>query len=51
MESNEKIAVGDTAVDFSLKDKNGKDCTLKQFRGKKVLLSFHPLDEETYPTG
>jgi len=31
------------AMEFSLKDQNGEQVTLLQFRGKKVLLSFHPL--------
>jgi peroxiredoxin len=31
------------AMEFSLKDENGEEVTLSQFRGKKVLLSFHPL--------
>ena len=29
--------------DFRLKDQNGKDFRLAAFRGKRVLLSFHPL--------
>jgi peroxiredoxin len=29
--------------DFRLKDQNGKDFHLAAFRGKRVLLSFHPL--------
>ncbi|HET6462038.1 MAG TPA: redoxin domain-containing protein [Syntrophales bacterium] len=28
---------------FSLKDQNGQDFHLSEYRGKKVLLSFHPL--------
>lgn len=31
------------AKDFGLKDQNGNDFNLSDFRGKKVLLSFHPL--------
>jgi peroxiredoxin len=31
------------APDFVLKDQNGEDFRLSDFRGKKVLLSFHPL--------
>lgn len=32
------------APDFTLKDKNGNDVTLSQFRGKKVVLYFYPKD-------
>ncbi|ALM74375.1 peroxiredoxin [Thermococcus barophilus] len=38
-----KVKVGDTAPDFSLKDQNGEEFKLSDYRGKKVLLSFHPL--------
>ena len=34
---------GDVAKLFSLKDQHGNDVALKDFAGKKVLLSFHPL--------
>jgi peroxiredoxin len=37
------ITVGETAPDFTLKDQDGKDWKLSGFKGKKVLLSFHPL--------
>ncbi|NLX74574.1 MAG: redoxin domain-containing protein [Synergistaceae bacterium] len=37
------IKVGQEALDFKLKDQNGKEVNLKDFKGKKVLLSFHPL--------
>lgn len=42
---NEKkvIKVGDKAPDFSLKDQHNKELRLSDFKGKKVLLSFHPL--------
>ncbi len=37
-----KIKVGDMAPDFTLKDQNGKDVSLKDFRGKKnVVLAFY----------
>jgi cytochrome oxidase Cu insertion factor (SCO1/SenC/PrrC family) len=37
-----KIKVGDMAPDFTLKDQNGKDVSLKSFRGKKnVVLAFY----------
>jgi peroxiredoxin len=38
-----KPKVGDTAKNFSLEDQNEQAFTLSDFRGKKVLLSFHPL--------
>jgi peroxiredoxin len=37
------ITIGEKVGDFTLKDQNGKDFTLAEYAGKKVLLSFHPL--------
>ncbi len=37
------IKKGEKAPNFTLKDQNGKDIQLFDFKGKKVLLSFHPL--------
>ena len=37
------INVGDKAPDFKLKDNNGKDVSLGELKGKKVVLGFHPL--------
>jgi peroxiredoxin len=37
------IEVGDVAPDFTLKDQTEKEITLSSLRGKKVVLSFHPL--------
>jgi peroxiredoxin len=37
------LSVGTRVKDFTLKDQNGQDFTLSAFKGKKVLLSFHPL--------
>lgn len=37
------ISLGDTIMDFTLKDHQGKDFALSACSGKKVLLSFHPL--------
>ena len=34
---------GKKVKDFSLKDQNGQEFHLSEFKGKKVLLSFHPL--------
>ena len=38
-----RIAVGDLAPDFVLKDNRVQDIRLSDYRGKKVLLSWHPL--------
>jgi len=35
--------VNDKAKEFSLNDQNDKEFKLSDFKGKKVLLSFHPL--------
>ncbi|KUK15701.1 MAG: Alkyl hydroperoxide reductase/ Thiol specific antioxidant/ Mal allergen [Petrotoga mobilis] len=37
------LKVGDVAPEFKLKDQNGDEISLSDFKGKKVLLSFHPL--------
>jgi peroxiredoxin len=37
------ITAGETAPDFTLKDQDGKDFKLAEQKGKRVLLSFHPL--------
>ena len=37
------LKAGDMAPDFTLKDHNGNEFKLSDFRGKQVLLSFHPL--------
>ncbi|NJE85917.1 peroxiredoxin [Thermococcus sp. CX2] len=37
------VKVGDVAPDFVLKDQNGEEFRLSDFRGRRVLLSFHPL--------
>ena len=38
-----RISLGEGFRDFSLKDQNGKDFRLHEQKGKRVLLSFHPL--------
>jgi peroxiredoxin len=40
---NKPIGKGETAPDFTLKDQHGKDFRLSDDKGKRVLLSFHPL--------
>jgi peroxiredoxin len=37
------IKTGNTAKDFTLKDQNSQELTLSNLKGKKALLSFHPL--------
>lgn len=37
------IAVGTKAPDFTLEDEQGNLVSLSDFKGKKVLLSWHPL--------
>ncbi len=37
------VKTGDAAKDFTLSDQDGKDVKLTDLKGKKVLLSFHPL--------
>ena len=38
------IEVGQAAPDFTLKDQSQKEVSLKDFRGKNVVLAFYPLD-------
>lgn len=38
------LKIGDKAPDFTLKDKDGKDVSLSDFLGKKVVLYFYPKD-------
>lgn len=35
--------VGKPAPDFTLKDQNGKEVRLRDFRSKNVVLAFFPL--------
>lgn len=42
-EQAERAKVGDMAKDFVLKDQNEKEFKLSEQKGKRVLLSFHPL--------
>ena len=41
-DSKSRLKNGDVAPDFVLRDQNGKEFKLSDFRGKRVLLSFHP---------
>jgi len=38
------LKVGDKAPDFTLKDQDQNEISLKQFKGKNVLLAFYPFD-------
>jgi peroxiredoxin len=38
------IAAGETAPDFTLRNQDGEDVSLSDFRGKKLLLVFYPFD-------
>ncbi len=38
------IAVGEKAPDFTLRDQDGEEVSLADYRGRKVLLVFYPLD-------
>jgi peroxiredoxin len=43
MAENKVVAVGSRVRDFSLRDQDGKQVQLSTLRGKKILLSWHPL--------
>jgi len=43
MADKKKMQEGKKVKDFSLKDQNGQDFRMSEYRGEKVLLSFHPL--------
>ncbi len=36
---------GDAAPDFTVKDQNGKDVKLSDYRGQRVVLYFYPKDD------
>ncbi len=38
-----RVKIGDTANDFNINDQDDKEIHLSSFKGKRVLLSFHPL--------
>jgi peroxiredoxin len=38
-----ELNVGDVAPDFTLKDHHGEEVRLRELKGKKVVLGFHPL--------
>jgi thioredoxin-dependent peroxiredoxin len=44
---SEPLAVGDPAPEFSLPDQDGKIVSLRDLRGKNVVLVFYPGDDTT----
>ncbi|HEY0319247.1 MAG TPA: redoxin domain-containing protein [Solirubrobacterales bacterium] len=38
------ISVGEPAPDFSLRDQDGEDVSLSDFKGRRVMLVFYPAD-------
>lgn len=38
------IAAGEPAPDFTLRDQDGEEVSLADFRGRRLLLVFYPLD-------
>lgn len=38
------LKIGDKAPEFTLKNKDGNDVSLSDFKGKKVVLYFYPKD-------
>jgi peroxiredoxin Q/BCP len=44
MSETKTLNVGDTAPDFTLKTIGLKEISLKDYRGKNVVLLFYPLD-------
>lgn len=38
-----RLEKGDYAPDFALKDQTGKEISLSSYKGKKVVIGFHPL--------
>ena len=43
MAERQTLNIGDEAPDFTLMDQHNNEFRLNELRGKKVLLSFHPL--------
>jgi peroxiredoxin Q/BCP len=40
-----KLAAGDTAPAFTLPDQDGKDVSLSDFAGRRVVIYFYPADD------
>ena len=43
VETNTRLQKGETAPEFVLKDQHGEEFRLSDLKGRRVLLSFHPL--------
>ena len=44
MDKKQRLAsIGETAPEFMLRDQNGADFKMSELKGRRVLLSFHPL--------
>jgi thioredoxin-dependent peroxiredoxin len=39
------LSIGDKAIDFKAKNQEGKDISLNDFMGKKIVLYFYPKDD------
>ena len=44
MSDNKTLGVGDPAPEFTMKTIGLKEVSLKDFKGKRVVLLFYPLD-------
>lgn len=44
IQAQTSLKAGDKAPDFVSKDQNGKTVSLRQFKGKKLVLYFYPKD-------
>lgn len=44
IQAQTSLKAGDKAPDFVAKDQDGKSVSLKQFKGKKLVLYFYPKD-------
>ncbi|MFI6368010.1 thioredoxin-dependent thiol peroxidase [Nocardia sp. NPDC050630] len=42
MTDNQRLSPGDPAPDFTLPDADGKDVSLSDYRGRKVIVYFYP---------
>ncbi|MBF6202431.1 peroxiredoxin, partial [Nocardia cyriacigeorgica] len=42
MTDNHRLSPGDPAPDFTLPDADGKDVSLSDYRGRKVIVYFYP---------
>jgi thioredoxin-dependent peroxiredoxin len=45
MSDSKQVKIGELAPDFGLKDADGNDWRLSNYRGKVVVLLFYPADE------